>query len=421
MNSRPTLLLLIALLVASSSAVAPLGAQIEACALDPGPAATLLLPHFDVDLSRPDGRTTLFSIANTVAEAVLTRVTLWTDLGIPTLTFHVYLTGYDVETVNLRDVFDGNLPRTASVGQDPGGQVSPQGDYSQDLNFESCLNFLPPAPLSTQPRPDRRAEHRGAGSSRLAGLCSGLNHADGLARGYLTIDTVSRCSGLSPKDPGYFSSLTGPGEATAQNVLWGDYFYVEPGQNFASGDALVRIQAFPGRFAAGQRTFYGWLNAGSTADQREPLPFSWSTRFLDGGVFSGGTDLIFWHDVPNPFSPFSCLGLPPGVVLESTDVTYFDEQEEAEIPSCLPVDPPLPCPFRPFPAVASRTPIDGPVLSTSFDFGLLVTSPRILPARQSWMGAVMKASGRFSVGFSGTPLDSGCGTPLCPPGRDCTP
>ena len=210
MKSRPILPLLILMLVASSSAVAPLASQIEACALDPGPAATLLLPYFDVDLSRPDGRTTLFSITNTVAEAVLTRVTLWTDLGIPTLTFHVYLTGYDVETVNLRDVLEGRLPATASVGQDPLDAVSPRGDFSQDIDLDSCDGILPPQPLTAGFTAELRKSHQGLAST-LQGpspRCSGAPLGDGRARGYVTIDVVKSCSttAVFPSDNGYFGA-----------------------------------------------------------------------------------------------------------------------------------------------------------------------------------------------------------------------
>ncbi|HBL30141.1 MAG TPA: hypothetical protein DD490_25165, partial [Acidobacteria bacterium] len=56
----------------------------------------------------------------------------------------VYLTGYDVQTVNLRDILvSGILPRTASAGQDPTNTISPKGPISQDINFASCGGFLP--------------------------------------------------------------------------------------------------------------------------------------------------------------------------------------------------------------------------------------------------------------------------------------
>ena len=71
------------------------------------PAATLLLPYFEVDFSSPlaTARTTLFTIQNTTALPQIARVTLWTDWSYPMLTFNVFLTGYDVQAINLYDVF----------------------------------------------------------------------------------------------------------------------------------------------------------------------------------------------------------------------------------------------------------------------------------------------------------------------------
>ena len=57
------------------------------CAIDGRPGATLLLPYFEVDLDHGDGPTTLFSVNNASATAVLANVVLWTDLGGPTFTF----------------------------------------------------------------------------------------------------------------------------------------------------------------------------------------------------------------------------------------------------------------------------------------------------------------------------------------------
>jgi hypothetical protein len=387
-----------------------------ACALDNAPAATLLLPHFQVDFGST-AVTTLFSVGNSAPTAVLTRVTLWTELGIPTLSFHVYLTGYDLETVNLRDVFEGRLPATASAGQDASGTVSPKGPYSQDLDFANCAGFLPPAALSPQAVQDLRAEHRGLASTRLGGKCAAFFRGDDRIRGYLTIDTVGNCAARTPKDPAYFAA-----DATAQNVLFGDYFFVEPGDNFASGDSLVRVQAFPGRFTTGQRTFYSWLHAGSVADQREPLGLSWSARFLDGGAFSGGTEILYWHDAATPYEPYVCGQIPLPQPQTTVDLTLFDEQENAEIPACFPI--PAPC-YRPifFPFIANRVTVDGPELPVPWDAGSIQVYPAnpTFFAPQSWMGVVMKASGRYSVGFAATPLDSACGTAACPPGQDCTP
>src|SRR5436309_9338206 len=80
----------------------PAGAVI--CTIDDVPAATLLLPYFEVDAANGSGITTLFSINNASATAVLAHVTVWTDLSVPVLDFNVYLTGYDVQSLNLRDI-----------------------------------------------------------------------------------------------------------------------------------------------------------------------------------------------------------------------------------------------------------------------------------------------------------------------------
>src|SRR6266849_8997494 len=118
------------------------------CTIDAVPAATLLLPYFEVDLNNPNGLTTLLSVNNASATAVLVHVVLWSDLSVPVLDFNIYLTGYDVQSVNLRDIIvNGSMPQTASAGQDPNDTISPKGLFSQDINFASCNGKLPPPPL----------------------------------------------------------------------------------------------------------------------------------------------------------------------------------------------------------------------------------------------------------------------------------
>ena len=70
--------------------------------IDDVPASTLLLPYFEVDLEHSSGVNTLFSINNASASAAVAHVTVWTDWSFPTLDFDVYLTGFDVQTINLR-------------------------------------------------------------------------------------------------------------------------------------------------------------------------------------------------------------------------------------------------------------------------------------------------------------------------------
>src|SRR5215207_3348959 len=142
------LVALVALLVTPSPGRAVI------CTIDDVPAATLLVPYFEVDLDDPWGTTTLFTINNASATAVLAHVVLWSDLSVPVLDFNVYLTGYDVQSINLRDIVErGVLPKTASAGQDTGenepnpaptpGAISNQGAFSQDIDIDSCDSNLP--------------------------------------------------------------------------------------------------------------------------------------------------------------------------------------------------------------------------------------------------------------------------------------
>jgi hypothetical protein len=385
----------------------------EKCTVGSSPAATLLLPYFEVDPTNAAGLTTLFSINNASAVATLTHVTVWTDLGVPTLGFLIYLTGYDVQTINLRDVFNGSLPGTASAGQDPSDTISPKGQFSQDLNFPSCAGILPhPSSLPADFLTHLRAAHSGQFSSVLNG-CAGQNLGDGRLRGYVTVDTVRECTLRYPSDAAYF----GPGgSASDQNVLWGDYIYVDPANKYSDGENLVHVKAFPGAFKQGDLTFYGRYVGMSGADNRQPLPTTWASRFVDGGAFSGGTDLVVWQDSGRAVNAFPCGTLPSGFPLQHVqdrEVT-FDEQEQIYRP---PIAPIFPQPGDPsegaFPAEANRTSIGSARFPVPFNFGWIflelnaVANSTVVP-RQSWMETIMKAQGQYSAGFSATPLASGC-------------
>jgi hypothetical protein len=385
----------------------------DACALENLPAATLLLPYFEVDLSNPSGLTTLFSVNNASATALLANVVVWSDLGVPTLGFTVYLTGYDVQTINLRDLFNGLLPGTASAGQDPGNTISPKGNYSQDINFASCYGILPPPALPGDFVQHLRAAHTGAYSSILNG-CAGQSFNDNRARGYVTVDTVNHCTLLTPADPGYF----GPsGAATNQNILWGDFLFVDPASNYADGENLVRIEAVPTAFRPGDLTFYGRYVGMSGADAREPLATTWGSRFAGGSVFDGGTDLLVWRDSGQIVRPFPCGTQPAVFPLQLAREIVFDEHERVSVPSVFPF--PNPPPGDPLklaaPFEANRIRVGGVALPVPFSFGWIyldLNAPnqdytgRII--RQSWMGTVLKAQGRYSVGFAATPFDSAC-------------
>jgi len=393
------------------------------CTVDDVPGATLLLPFFEVDLANPNGVTTLFSINNASATAVLAHVVVWSDLSVPVLDFNVYLTGYDVQSINLADIFvRGALPQTASAGQDPNDTISPKGQFSQDINFASCSGQLPTGTLPATFITHLQTALTGQFSSLLGG-CAGLAYGDNVARGYITVDTVNNCTLRFPGDLGYFAA-GGSGDATNQNVLWGDYFYVNSGTNRADGETLVHIEASatnPETSVAGQYTFYGRYVAWTAVDNREPLATNFAVRFLNGGAFSGGTNLVAWRDSKVAQGAFKCGTTPAWYPLGQEQIVIFDEQEHPVVPSSFPVSPQPPVSgIIPFPAEAQSTKVGGASFTVPFNFGWLFLNlnttvaaagsnpPEDPAAAQAWVEAVMSALGRYSVGFDAIKLDSAC-------------
>ena len=418
---------LLALLALSGQAFA---AQ---CTIDAVPAATLLLPYFEVDFNDTNGVTTLFSINNASATAVLAHVTLWTDESIPTLDFDVYLTGYDVQTINIRDIFNGNLPVTA-----PRARIRRIRSARRVRSRRTSTSRAAPASPVHNPAlddfllPHVQAAHTGELSGCTAAAL-GARYGDNIARGYITVDVTNSCSTAFPDARGLLHS-GGSGTATNQNVLWGDYFYVNPANNFAQGETsstsrpVGLAEPAPPR-PAGDYTFYGRYVNGTGVDNREPLATTLATRYVQGGpstaaptCWSGAT-----RCAPPARPPTPAARTSRGVPLPQTEVVGFDEQEHATL-LCLttgpPVSPPLPGTRTCFPREtgatawpSSNVPGADPT-NPPYDFGWLYLnlnftyagSPYCLDQNiaQSWVVTLMKAAGRFSVGMDAIPLSSAC-------------
>jgi hypothetical protein len=423
------LLALVGLVVLSGPASALIGT------VDDVPAATLLLPYFEVDINNPLGVTTLFSINNASATAVLAHVVIWSDLSVPVLDFNIYLTGYDVQTINLRDILvGGTVPSTASAAQDTGEAepnpaptptaISNQGAFSQDITFASCTGQLPPPALPASFVTHLQASLRGQASAILANRCAGQNLGDNIARGYITVDTVNSCTLRFPGDAGYFVA-GGLGDATNQNVLFGDYFYVDQANNFAQGETLVHVEADavnPETSVVGEYTFYGRYVAWTAADNREPLATNFAARYADGGAFNGGTDFICWRDSKTNQGAFTCPAAagvrPPWFPLSQENVVIFDEVENPDVPQSFPFSPQPPTGgITVCPAETQRTEVGGSNLPVPFTFGWVYLNlnttitgnanpPEDPAAAQAWVTVVMDAAGRFSVGFDAIQLDN---------------
>jgi hypothetical protein len=403
----------------------------ELCTTDNVPAASLLIPSFVVDVTpeacaNRTGLTTLFSINNASAAPQIAHVTLWTDQTVPVLDFDVYLTGYDVQTINLRNIFcDGELPQTG-FGVSPNGSCSDPG-----VAFPSCNNSPTPGggPNYTNPFSGALIQllqewFTGKPSSALA-TCAGSGQTGDIAIGYITIDNTTDCSLSFPSDPDYYTS----GLLGFNNVLWGDYFFQDQANAFAQGFNAVHIEADQQAFVPGDHTFYGRYNGASAADAREPLGTTYATRFARGGVFDG-TNLHIWREADGSSASYSCAADGPGWwpldLANQTGKGAVIAWNESETVCEIVPDPgpsnPLPddeiAVFIPnevnFCPVGESTNGFCLLEVCDFNFGWIYLNLQASASAygdnitQNHVATIMAASGLYSVGLDAVSLDSAC-------------
>lgn len=378
------------------------------CRLANQPAATLLIPYFEADLSDPSGQNTLISVNNASSRSALARVVLWTDWGIPTLAFDIFLTGYDVQTINVRDLILGNLPAT-------GPEASNQGLLSETGTlFAGCGNTgaagVSPQ-LSTQDAAWLRAAHTGqpvSGTGSAAAQCAGSGAGGAnVATGYITVDAVNRCSprtvGTLVNTPvnGTYFAAKGTGLASDENVLWGDYTYINSRKFTSNGQTAISIVADPDVFTGGDYTFYGRYVGFDGRDNRVPLSSLYYARYVDGGTFNGGTDLIVWRDNRrSSVATQGCGKSPDWSPLGEMQLVTFDEEE----------NPQEILHSNAFPLATQKVHVGGPTIPITNPFGwiLLDLWHKDSTHAQGWVGVIMTANGRFSAGNEALRVDDLC-------------
>lgn len=310
-------------------------ATAEMCTLDNVPSATLLVPYFEASLDSVE-RNTIVTVNNATPEPTLVKMVFWSDWGVPVLNFDFFLTGYDVELFNLREMFvTGNVPLTADEQSDPMDTVSPAGDPAWDGDFLDCQNFFPfyVNPLIVGVTLDRFREghtgQHGPGSAPIDS-CFG-SPSPGLARGYITFDVARRCSTEFPSEPGYFGGLDPV--AIDENRIFGDVTYLitptggEPNQLFTV--PMVHVESAPSFDAdstAAGATFWGRYSTGG-ADHREPLGSVWDVPVHDGELV---TSIRAWRDsqtVADPSDGYLC-DTGPGFSLDQQEVVCWNDQED---------------------------------------------------------------------------------------------
>jgi hypothetical protein len=439
----------------------------DSCDISVAPAATLLLPYFEVDIAAAAGTsdTTLFTITNVSRLPQIAHVTLWTDWSFPILDFNIFLTGFDVQSINLYDVIARGLVAPGGPGTSATSKaVSPTGGAGSNTSILPALNTANPNIVAsavvaggvcsvlpgTLPAglvaAVQTALTTGLYNPGVAGVGCGAVRVGGThanAIGYVTIDVANTCSINLPDNPAYIAT-----ELLFDNVLIGDYQQLDGDPvvgNFAQGNPLVHIRATPEGGPAGSNpgttlpyTFYDRYTFGApitvptrTFDRRQPLPSTFAARWIEGGTGGFNTDYKIWRE-GFTVGTQACATAVNNSNMPVADVVRFDERENAfgfagsDICSpCGPGEGPrLPETSRTSTAAAiypdnTGTDIGGWMylnLNNGGSANYSASRPGFAPAgsatvtraSQNWAIVSMFAQGRYSVDFDAAWLGNGC-------------
>jgi len=305
------------------------------CAFDPVPAATLLFPFVAFDYNNPiDGSTTLFAITNVSNEAQIVHVTLWTDDSVAVLDFNIVLSGYDVQTMNIRDILiSGLLPVTGTSGSLVIDGPTPSDDGPVEvpttppslLDSDGTDTLAARCNASSPSYPGKYAG--GIDAVTLAVLQSYLQTTQIVAKGhtdcagtyyqitpsdwfqdrtdaeptwmYITADVVYTCNKYFPDvDAAYWNN-----EVLYDNVLIGDMLWVDAAARYSEADNAVHIEADTNLGAVTVTDllgnpysfYYRYSSANlATNDYREPLPNAWAFRYVGAGISDFDTYIRAW-------------------------------------------------------------------------------------------------------------------------------
>jgi len=308
----------------------------DSCDIAVAPAASLLLPNFEVDFRSPAASaiTTNFNLTNVSANPQIAHITIWTNWSFPVIDFNVYLTGYDVQGISLYDIISrGVIPPT---GYNPSreGQLSnpfvatrnaagnaTSFNRNANPNFAasvvtSCASLPGPIPASLL-----RDIQTALTTGQYGGCTGRVGGTNTNAVGYVTIDVANSCTQSLPTTPDYFAS-----EILFDNTLIGDYQRINPtatSGNFAGGNPMVHIRAIPeggpnfattvdaagvprGTQTNFPFTFYDRYTGteatgadiafGRETDRRQPLPGVFAARYIEGGAGGFNTNMAIWRE-----------------------------------------------------------------------------------------------------------------------------
>lgn len=393
----------LALLLATAAAAAE---PSQVCDIGTYPAATLLLPYFEVDFQAPatSAVNTVFTIVNTSNVPQIARVTIWTDWGFPASWFNVFLSGYDAQTVSMYEIVARGRYPVTTANRPPGALSAPNLSNPKIDPRHLCNPFGGTMQLEFVQRLQRvlTTGVRDDPECRVGGKHD-------RATGYVTIDVVNSCSIDSPLGEIYWKEVV-----LHDNVLTGESIRMNPDEssgNYSGATPLVHIRAVA-EASSLPFTFYDRLTpAGAKKiDRRQPLPSTFAARYIAGGAGDFQTNLTMWRE---PASIEACRFSTNGALpLAKANVVRFDEHENATALAAAvstPVSMSVPVTsdvFPPMPPGGDR----GGWMWIHLDHGLAAGR-----ASQSWIAVQMSAEGRYAVDLEATWLANACTPPPTAP------
>jgi hypothetical protein len=422
----------------------------DSCDISVAPAATLLLPYFEVSEDRTD-ETTLFTITNVSQYPAIAHVVLWTDFSYPVIDFNIYLTGYDVQSINLFDVIWTGTVAPASGARTRAGTgtdisegpnfgnfngVTDRWDLIEpgsNQNLAACVGLpggLPDFHIARMQTAFTEGRVAAVPGNPLFAGCNNVGNVHENAVGYATIDVVNFCgTGLPTDGTPYFTT-----EIRFDNVLIGDYQQVNSGQNFAQGNPMVHIRAIPEGTGNTQavdpedtnfdRTFYSRyqpiVGGFDTLDRRQPLPSLFAARWINGTSGDFQTSYKIWREGVNIGT--TCNTVAQNGALLVTESVVFDEDENGEgvaggeiivSPSVGTDD--ITLPETSLTAISDADTFPQDIIDEAqsgwvylnLDNGLAALAQTGI-ATQNWVVVSMRAEGRYSVDFDAAWLGNGC-------------
>ncbi|HKO02187.1 MAG TPA: hypothetical protein VJ032_10860 [Thermoanaerobaculia bacterium] len=418
-------LLFVASLANAASVAKPVIIENNAsCELGHYPAATLLLPYFEVDYRAASSTAvnTIFTIVNTSRAPQIVRVTIWTDYGFPAMWFSCFLTGYDAQTFSMYEMIArGNIPFTSSAFSrgTASAENSTNGHFNSEIWCERAGGTMPIASIQ------RLQKILSTGQRDEPNCRVGGEHDN--AVGYVTMDLVNSCGIDSPLDASYWKEML-----LFDNVLTGDYERINPEVtqgNYAGGNPLVHIRAVPDGGVAGSvaatalpYTFYDRYTPADAKkiDRRQPLPSTFAARWIEGGRESFHTNYTIWREGVVGATKNECEYVRNAALpVNRSAIVRFDEQDNPSVVSCgegncagsLPATSSTPATSNSiFPPIPNAQDVGG-WLWMSLDNripGSSASAYALPRPSQNFVIVQMYAEGRYAVDFDATALTNGC-------------